>query len=132
MAPKKKVKIPTKSSATDKRKKKASKYNESSFIDDDIDEETTTTTSTNVPTSYARIKYNSFISEKEKNDFGGDKFNDYLFEDKWSSLSMFSKGVIINYVIEDFHRRCFPKNDSRGWSAIYDAVKEEFGLNWTW
>ena len=132
MAPKKKAKITTRSSATGKRNKKTSKYNESSFIEDDIDEQTTTTTSSNVSTSYGRIKYNSFISDKEKSDFGDDKFKNYLFEDKWSSLSMFSKGVIINYVIEDFHKRCFPKNDSRGWNAIYEAAKEEFGLNWTW
>ena len=133
MAPRKKPKTSTRLSAAAKRKKAAIAADNNSSSDDDFsDEHTTTTTITKISTERVRVKYNSPISSKEKQTYGNGKYKNYLFEDKWSSMSMFTKGVIINFVIEDFHKECFPENDRREWNEIYNAATKEFDLNWSW
>ena len=72
------------------------------------------------------------ITKTEHATYGGKKFEDYLYDEKFLILSGMDKSLIIHYFIVDYHKRFFKNNKKMSWEQRYEEARKYFDLHWSW
>ena len=78
------------------------------------------------------LRINEPITRTEHATYGGKKFEDFLYEEKFVNLPGNDKSIIIHYWIVDFHKRFFKANPKMSWKKRYGNATKDFNLNWSW